>query len=420
MNLHDSVRAGFCFVRLYDQVAVPRARRSEGGYALKTVAAEQHDAVTAMKVEARRKVRLVDCDVHAIFRRGLDDLSPYLPKAWQQRLGIGVRPGWARNINGGQIALPQNTFYRTSSSPLRMDAAPPGGGVPSSDPAHVARHLLDAYEIDRAILLGNSNSGNAAFPDYDASAALASAYNDWLCETWLSVDTRFRGAILVAPQDPELAVKEIERVADRPGVAAIHMPLFNIAPGERHFSRIYAAAEHYGLPIMAHPGATEAIYVRAPQLAYVPTYYLEFHTLLTQPAQSGLASLIVHGVFERFPKLRYVFVESGFVWAMDVLWRLERDWKAHRAEVPWVKRHPLDYLVTNVRFTTQPFYEAGKPEQMHAVLDAIHAEHTLLFSSDYPHWDFDNPRRALKDLPGEIRRRVFAENALDTFGDRLS
>ena len=50
----------------------------------------------------------------------------------------------------------------------------------------------------------------------------------------------------------------------------------------------------------------------------------------------------------------------------------------------------------------------------------MHAEHTLLFSSDYPHWDFDDPRRALKDLPKAIHSRVFAENAIETFGERLN
>ena len=53
-------------------------------------------------------------------------------------------------------------------------------------------------EIDRAILLGNSNSGNAAFPDYDACAALASAYNDWLLERCSPADGDDDIALLVA------------------------------------------------------------------------------------------------------------------------------------------------------------------------------------------------------------------------------
>lgn len=368
---------------------------------------------------AKTDLSMIDCDVHPYFRGGLSDLAPYLSEEWRHRTGVGEQPEWARFINGGQIGMPKNEFYRISSGPLRLDTISPDGGVPGSDPAYVAKQLLDEYNIDRAILLGGANSGNAAFPDPDATAALASAYNDWLCENWLAVDSRYRGALLVAPQDPELAVKEVERVADRPGIAAIHVPLYNIAPGERHYYKLYEAAQHYGLPIVVHPSGTESIYVKAPSNAYVPTYYVEWHTLHTQPAQSTLVSLIVHGVFERFPKLKYVFVESGFAWAVDVLWRLEREWKAHRVEVPWVKKHPTEYLSSNIRFTSQPFYEAGTREQIQAVLEVIDAEHTLLFSSDYPHWDFDDPRRALKDLPKEIRPRVFAENALETFGDRL-
>ena len=370
--------------------------------------------------EAETTFGMIDCDVHPYHVNGLDDLAPYLSAAWRRRLGIGDLPDWAKFINGGQVGMPKNEFYRISSGPLRTDSVPPEGGVPGSDPTFVAKQLLDEYGIDRAILLGGPNSGHGTFPNVVALAAICSAYNDWVIEHWCDVDERYRAAILIPPQDAELAAKEVERVADRPGVSAIHMPLFNIAPGERHYWPVYEAAQHYGLPILVHPGATEGTYAQAPGLGYIPTYYLEWNACLTQPAQSSVASLICHGVFEKFPRLKYVFAECGFAWLVDLMWRLERDWKAQREEVPWVKKHPTDYLISSLRFTSQPFYEAGKPEQIHAVLDVMHAEHTLLFSSDYPHWDFDDPRRALKDLPKEIHRRVFAENAIETFGERLN
>ena len=372
------------------------------------------------QVDPKTKFNMVDCDVHPYHKNGMWDLAPYMSKEWRERLGFGEQPAWAKYINGGTVGMPKNEFYRISSGALRTDTIPPGGGVPGSDPEYVAKQLLDEYEIDRAILLGGPNSGHGAFPHAPSLAAVCSAYNDWVLDTWHGVDPRYRAAILVPPQDAELAVAEIERLADRPGVAAIHMPVSEIAPGEKHFWPIYEVAQHYGLPILVHPGATESIYVKAPRLSFTPTYYLEFHTLLPQPAMSSVVSLICHGVFERFPRLKCVFVECGFAWAVDVMWRLERDWKAQRVEVPWVKKHPFEYLEANVRFSSQPFYEAEKREQIHAVLDVIRAEKTLLFSSDYPHWDFDDPRRALADLPQGIRRRVFVENAVETFGDRLN
>ena len=367
----------------------------------------------------RTAYQMVDCDVHSYFLNGLHDLAPYMTEAWQHKLGLGGGvPDWAKAINGGEFSLPGNSFYRLTSSPVRMDTVPPSGNVPGSDPNFVATQLLDEYGIDRALLIGGPNSDLGILPNVDTTAVIAAAYNDWICEKWLSVDERFRAAMLIGPNKADLAVKEIERVADRPGIAAIHMPSSRIAPGDDHFSPIYAAAEHYGLAIVAHVGGG-GTYTNGPQSPFLTTYYVEGHATATQVAQSSVASLICHGVFERFPRLKYVFVESGFAWLPDLMWRLERNWKAHRAEIPWVTKRPLDYVVNNIRFTSQPMYEADKPEQLHAILDMMCAERTMLFASDYPHWDFDDPRRALKDVPENVRARMFRDNATETFGDRL-
>jgi predicted TIM-barrel fold metal-dependent hydrolase len=361
---------------------------------------------------------IIDCDVHPYFVNGLNDLMPYLSDAWRQRIGLHLSDTWARFVNGLQFRLPGNDLYVNCSMGIRGDAMVPGE-VPASDPEHVARQLLDGYEIDRAVLLGGPMSGLGAMRDPDVAAAIAAAYNDWLCERWLSVDTRYRGSLLIAPQDPSKAAAEIDRVGDRPGIVQIHAPLLDILMGERHWYPIYEAADRHGLPIAVHPSATEAILQRAPTMGGVPTYYVEWHTALTQPNQSNVISLICQGVFERFPSLRYVIVEGGFSWAVDVLWRLDRDWSALRAEVPWVHKWPSEYLFENIRFTTQPFVEPKRREHLVAVLDILQGERTLLFSSDYPHWDFDDPRRALNLVPGEMRQRILADNAIEVYGDRL-
>jgi len=365
-----------------------------------------------------QEIKLVDCDVHNYFVDGLYDLAPYMPVEWRHRLGLEAKPpSWMSGINGVTFSLPKNDLYINPTGGLRRDVA--GDGPPASDPVAVAQDLLDTWGIDRAILLGGAMSGLGALPQYDAAAAVASAYNEWIADRWLREDKRYRAALLIAPQDPELAAREIHRVAEREGFVAIHVPVLSTLAGERHWYPIYAAAEEHDLPLMVHPGATESIYPRAPQMGGVPTYYLEWHTMLTQPPQSNLVSLVCHGVFERFPRLKYVVVESGFAWAVDVLWRLDRDWKALRDEVPWVKRSPSEYVFEHVRFTTQPFIEPKRREHVAAICEILECDRTLLYSSDYPHWDFDNPKRALSAIPKTTLDRVFALNALDTFGDRL-
>ena len=83
-----------------------------------------------------------------------------------------------------------------------------------------------------------------------------------------------------------------------------------------------------------------------------------------------------------------------------------------------MKRLPSEYVWEHVHFTTQPLVDPPKAELL-AMCAMIHAERTLLFSSDYPHWDFDDPLTALNTLPPEMRRRIVAENAIETYGDRV-
>jgi predicted TIM-barrel fold metal-dependent hydrolase len=363
---------------------------------------------------------LVDCDVHPHLRGGLEDLAPYLSRSWQHRIGIGAHDGASTKRYGDQVSIPRNLLYVNPAGVLRRDAIPPDGSVPASDPSFVSSHLLEAHGISRAVLLGGEVLGLGAMPNADIAAVVASAYNEWLAEVWLAADHRYRAAIVVAPQDPSQAVKEIRRVGGRQGFVTVLMPLTNLLMGDRHLYPIYEAAVDLGLSVTVHPNSAEAIFRTGPSLAGgPPTYYVEWHTGLSQVFHANVTSLVCHGVFERFPTLKVVITEGGFAWLPDVLWRLDKNVKGLRDEVPWIRRLPSEYIFEHVRFTSQPFIEPRRPEHLHALCDIVRADQTLMFSSDYPHWDFDDPARALSWLPEHVARRVRAENAIDLYGTRL-
>jgi predicted TIM-barrel fold metal-dependent hydrolase len=50
------------------------------------------------------------------------------------------------------------------------------------------------------------------------------------------------------------------------------------------------------------------------------------------------------------------------------------------------------------------------------LLEIMDAEHLLMFSSDYPHWDFDSPRRAFPRLRAEVSEAIFSANARSFYG----
>jgi predicted TIM-barrel fold metal-dependent hydrolase len=361
---------------------------------------------------------IIDSDVHPNFQNGLRDLYDYMSDTWRKRLGIGGGKEWAGRYAAAAYVLPLDYLYINTAGAYRDDAIV-DGKAPATDPRFTAEHLFDGHGIDIGVLIAGHLFGIGAFPDPEVSATVASAYNEWMCERWLQEDKRYRGALVVPPQHVERAVKEIERMQGRDGIVGIFLPLHDILHGERHYYPIYEAAQKYSLPVITHPSGTENVFARAPRMAGTPTYYIEWHTALGQIHQSNLLSLVCHGVFERFPELKYVIAEGGWAWAAEIMWKLDRDRKGLGDEVPWLKKDPSEYIRRNVRFTTQPMVEPHKKEHLPVLIDMVYGEETLVYSSDYPHWDFDDPMRALAGIPEDVRRKICHDNPRKLYGDRL-
>jgi uncharacterized protein len=369
---------------------------------------------------APSRYRLVDCDVHPITKKGLGELRPFLSRAAQRRLGLDERRDLTTTGHREAVSIPRNMLYVNQAGVLRDDARAPDGSAPGADPAFTARQLLDANGIDRAVLIGGEVLGLGAMPDPDAAAMIASAYNRWLATTWFDADDRYRGYLVVGAQDPLLAAQEIRRAAEDERFVGVLLPLTGILMGQRHYYPIYEAAHEVGVPVAVHPNSGEGIFRTSPPMAGgTPTYYVEWHSGLSQVFQANLISLVCHGVFERFPNLKVILTEGGLGWLPDVMWRLDKNVKGLRDEVPWVRRLPSEYIVDHVRFTTQPLPEPKRRNHLHVLCEIARADRTLMFSSDYPHWDFDDPRHALASLPPAIRQRVSSDNAVETYGDRL-
>ena len=52
-------------------------------------------------------------------------------------------------------------------------------------------------------------------------------------------------------------------------------------------------------------------------------------------------------------------------------------------------------------------------------LEWLHADEVLVYASDYPHWDWDNPATLLPGISTELKQRVFTENARELYASRL-
>jgi predicted TIM-barrel fold metal-dependent hydrolase len=353
---------------------------------------------------------IIDCDVHHGFR-SLEDLAPYLSPAWQARVGLGRSPvGQGRTA----FALPWGHFTKPHGG-MRLDALSPEGGPPGSDPEFVARQLFDEHGIGAAIL--NSGDlitlGGMAFPDL--ATALASAVNQWTIDRWFSADPRFLGALVVAPQDPAAAAREIRLHGEHPRMVQVLISSTGTRLGNRIYHPIYEAAAELGLPIAWHLGSESSGINGSLTAGGPPTSYIEGHTSLSQIAQAQVTSMVCEGVFEKFPDLKFVVMEGGVAWLPHLMWRMDRLWQATQDELPWLRRAPSEYIRDHVRLTTQPLEEPPDRRDLGRLLDTVDGESLLLYASDYPHWDFDNPATTLRHFSPEARHKIFYETALGTY-----
>lgn len=353
---------------------------------------------------------LVDCDLHPLI-------------ADMRVLGPRMSERAARRAFGGHLGTaardPNRIPHPTGG--LRLDSVPPGGGPAGSDPAFARDQWLDPYGISAAVLIPVQAGTVIPWGDEPAAREFISAFNDHLLEEWHGLDARYRLAISIPPNDAEGAVREAERLVDAPGVVAINVPLAGVNMGRRHFFPLYELAESADLPILVHPTGAEGNLLTAPWVAGgLPRTYPERHSLLLQPGQSLLASLVFGGVFAAFPRLRVVLVEYGFSWVPPMVWRMDDAWAAGDRRLAGLERPPSAYVRDNVRFTTQPVDEPDDISQLWRLLEMMDAGRTLMFSSDYPHWDTDAPKVTLTArLPQHLRERIAWRTAAECFGTRL-
>ncbi len=349
------------------------------------------------------KETLIDSDVHHSYR-SQQDLLPYLAEPWRTQVARG------RGLGTGH-------GYSSPIGVNREDASPPGGGPPGSDPQFLLEHHLKPYHIEKAVLNPAGILSISCSPDADFAAAVCAAYNDWIIHSpWLSGNEHYYAACLIATQDPERAAREIERVGGHPRIVSVLFTSASNTPfGQRRFWPIYGAAEKMGLPIAIHPGAEGAGVSGPPTAAGWPSSYFEWHTNLSQGYMAHTVSLVCEGVFQKFPGLKFVLTEGGVAWMPHLMWRMDKNYKALRQLTPWLTEMPSTVMREHIRLTTQPIEEPENPKHLLSILDMLGTDRMLLYSSDYPHWDFDDPFAALRLLPDDLRRRIYHENARETF-----
>jgi predicted TIM-barrel fold metal-dependent hydrolase len=353
---------------------------------------------------SRIDAEIIDADVHNAFRDHAH-VKRYLPAKWHTEHDQGVHnSGWP----GATQTAPRPSTFRNDSFPA--------AGAAGSDLDLMREQLLDRYKIRKAVLhpildvMFHAQAG-------ELGLAQAAATNDWMIAEWLERDERLYGAISVPIEDGLRAAREIARAAQHPRFVNVTLTVTTREPlGDAKYWPIYEAAVKHGLPVVIHVGGFGA-YGSTFSAAGEPTYYIERHSNWSLVYPQQLVSLIGSGVFAALPELQVVLEEGGIGWLAPLMWRMDRTWSGLGDQLPRLDRRPSAVVREHIWLTTQPLDEPERHADLAKLLDRLDMDERILFSSDYPHHDFDAPSRVLsaREIGAERRRKILTSNAEHVF-----
>ncbi len=243
------------------------------------------------------------------------------------------------------------------------------------------------------------------------------AYNDWLAEYCSYSPQRLIGVPLIAIEDIDEAVKELER-SHKMGLKAGMVPLSPSKGCPPYSSPVYdklwAAFQEMDTPIVFHEitgGGYES--PLSPSSYWREDFQLG---MLIRPheVQRTLGQLILSGVLERFPRLKVISAENGTDWLPWYVARLERAARGPFSYPTKLSLKPIEYFRRNVYFTY-----INEPHAVHN--RELLGEDKLLYATDYPHSASAWPEsmkvfeRDAAVLPDDVRRGLIAENLIKAF-----
>lgn len=260
---------------------------------------------------------------------------------------------------------------------------------------------------------------------YDRWRAGTRAHNRWLAEFCAEEPVRRAGIGLLHLNDIDDAIEDVQWIAANGLRGGVLLPL--PSPSDVHlkplndpsYDRLWAVIQDCDLVINQHSGQGSPSYTEGQGSKALWAMEMSFFV------QRGFTHLIMGGVFERFPKLRYILTESGSAWAAKLMQQMDGMWMAWKAGAigeidtsrdPALKEPPSFYAKRNC------WYGASFPSPRDIAGRDVVGLDKILWGNDYPHYEGcypysrENMRFAFSDLEEREVRMLLGENAAALYG----
>ena len=352
-------------------------------------------------------VLIVDCDVHA--NEPPEALAPYIDMPWRRSLELLGRgpqryldiPGYAPVLNIDPPFPDRGLGARTVTSARQM------------------RDDLDEMSIDIGILFpDNLLKQSPCSRTWTTRRLWAGPITPgWPTPGSAAKQASTAPSLATCPrQDPRGSAEQIRAYGADDRFVAVYLPVAGLRPlwGDRVYDPIFEAAAEMGLPVMLH--SVGIIHPNFPfNLDHVESRLVRHPINHEFALMANLFTMISTGVPVRYPDLEIVFTEGGVSWVPFVMWRMDKEYAELPTAAPFLERPPSDYI-RKMYFCTQPVEEPDRPQDLRTMIDLFDGRDQVIFASDWPHHDFDHPRKVLNmPFDAELKRNIMGETARRLF-----
>jgi predicted TIM-barrel fold metal-dependent hydrolase len=242
---------------------------------------------------------------------------------------------------------------------------------------------LDREGIEAEILYTTVGLGLFGLKDLEFRYACFRAFNDWLAEHCAGAPKRLFGVAMIAIDDIDRSVTELERCVDM-GLRGAMISIGQRSGesyGDARFDKFWSAVEALEVPISLHVAATETSWTNT------SSRFVDFSCVFT-PTMYAITSMIFSGLFDRHPKVKVLSVENDASWPLAILERMDDRWKHDKL---WAPVNGQAAEITSGRTPSQIFHDhvacTFMRDRTAIVNREIIGRENLMWGADFPHFD---------------------------------
>lgn len=254
--------------------------------------------------------------------------------------------------------------------------------------------------------------------DLELEAAYARAYNRWVEEFCADSRGRLIPIAHISMGDPYEAARELERSVKNGAKGAFVVPFTPTNKSHAHpdYDPFWAKVQELDVPVGIHPSGeppAKRVHQRFREMQKWAIWHYNVHG--AQGPLQAFTALFQYGLFDRFPKVKIVVLESGAGWAGYLLNRMDAVYDSVLGRSVPLKEKPSYY------FYRQCWISGDPDEKAFAnVVDFVGAD-KFFWASDFPHFDhtgdyMEELRELVEPLSATTRQKVVGENVKQVYG----